>query len=154
MKYKIEETTVKPFMFLSIRDTCSPATIGQKMGMYLGEIMVYMEKNGLKQTSPPIAIYHKYEANIFDVEMGIPVDKAGKAKDKKIMFTEFKGCKALAAQYFGPYDKIGEAHEMMMHRINEHGLKFMGACWEEYVTDPGSEKDSSKWLTKIYYPIE
>lgn len=154
MKYKIEETTVKPFLFLSIRVTCTPATIGQKMGRCFGEIMAYMGKNGLKQTRPPIAFYHKYEGNIFDVEMGIPVDKAAKTKDKKIMFTEFKGGKSLVALYYGPYDNIGEAHKMMMHRVNEHGLKMNGACWEEYVTDPGTEKDSSKWLTKIYYPIE
>jgi effector-binding domain-containing protein len=154
MKYKMEEMEVKPFTFLSIRDTCSPVTIGTKMGKCYGEIMAYMGKNGIKQTSPCIAVYHKYEGNVFDVEMGIPVDKAPKLKDKKIQFTEFKGCKALVAQYYGPYENIGDAHEMMMHRINEHGLKISGACWEEYVTDPATEKDSSKWLTKIFYPFE
>jgi len=154
MKYKIEETTVKTFMFLSIRDTCTTKTIGPKMGRFLGEIMAYMGKNGLKQASPPITIYHKYEENIFDVEMGIPIDKTINIKDKKIKFTEYKGGKALVAQYYGPYEKIGDAHKMMMHHIDEHGLKVNGACWEEYVTDPSTEKDSSKWLTKIYYPIE
>jgi effector-binding domain-containing protein len=154
MNYKIEETEVKPFMFLSIRDTCSPATIGLKMGKYIGEIMAYMGKNGLLQTNPPIAIYHKYEGNIFDVEMGIPIDKIINFKDKKIKFTSFKGCKALVAQYFGPYEKIGDAHEMMMTRVSELGLKINGACWEEYVSDPATEKDPSKLLTKIYYPVE
>jgi hypothetical protein len=25
---------------------------------------------------------------------------------------------------------------------------------EQYVTDPGQEPDSSKWLTRVFYPVE
>ena len=154
MILKCEETTVKPFLFLSIRDTCSGATIGQKMGTYIGEIMAYMGKNGLTQTRPPMAFYHKNDGVVFDMEIAIPVDKAIKPKDKRIKFTEFKRCKAMFTEYYGVYDKIGDAHKTIMEMIQEKGLKMNAAPWEEYVTDPSTEKDSSKWLTRIYYPIE
>jgi effector-binding domain-containing protein len=154
MKYKIEEVVAEPYYYLSIRDTCTHATISAKLGTYYGEIMAYMEKNGLKQTKPPISLNHSYENGVMDMETGIPVDKAPKTKDKRIMYTQLKGGKALVADYYGPYDKIDAAHEALMHKVEEAGLKISGACWEEYITDPGVEKDSSKWHTKIYYPVE
>ncbi len=35
-----------------------------------------------------------------------------------------------------------------------NGLKHKAPVIEEYVTDPGKEPDSSKWLTRIYFFAE
>ena len=35
----------------------------------------------------------------------------------------------------------------------QHGLEAGVPAIEEYVTDPASEPDTSKWLTRIYYPL-
>ena len=35
-----------------------------------------------------------------------------------------------------------------------NGLEPSKLVMEEYVTDPGAEPDTSKWLTKIYYFLE
>jgi len=46
-----------------------------------------------------------------------------------------------------------DAHEALGAYMEEKNMKLVGAVMEEYVTDPMSEKDQSKWLTKISYPV-
>ena len=38
--------------------------------------------------------------------------------------------------------------------ILNKGKKISGPIREVYVTDPGMEKDTTKWLTEIIFPIE
>jgi len=49
---------------------------------------------------------------------------------------------------------VGQAHMAMEKYINENKLEALTPAVEEYVTDPGSEPDSTKWLTKIVYFVK
>ena len=40
-----------------------------------------------------------------------------------------------------------------MKWVKEKGHKPAGSMWESYLTDPGEEKDQSKWQTKLFLPI-
>ena len=37
--------------------------------------------------------------------------------------------------------------------LKENNTQAAGAPWEEYVTDPKTEPDTAKWLTRIYFPV-
>jgi effector-binding domain-containing protein len=54
----------------------------------------------------------------------------------------------------GGYSGIGKAHEAMDAYMASNKLEQKAPVIEEYITDPGSEPDSSKWLTKIMYLIK
>ena len=60
----------------------------------------------------------------------------------------------LMIAYHGAYDKSGSAHEAMDGYIKEKGLDHYGNVVEEYITDPMTEKDTTKWLTNIYYMVK
>jgi effector-binding domain-containing protein len=152
-EYKIVLEDVKAFCYIGIRDTCTYATIGQKMGMQFGQLMEYAAKNKAIEVSPPIAVYYKFENGIFDMESGIPIDKCLKSEGK-IKCIDVKDCKAAVAFYYGPYDKMEKAYKQLENWIKTNKKTISGAPWEEYVTDPTTEKDPSKWLTKIYFPVE
>ena len=55
---------------------------------------------------------------------------------------------------FGPYELTAKAHTAIHEYIGAHNKKIIGAPWEVYVTDPGLEKDTAKWETDVYYPVE
>lgn len=61
--------------------------------------------------------------------------------------------KVLKVEYFGAYEKTEKAHEALMNYVKEKGLT-QGLVIEEYVTDPGTEKDTAKWQTNIYYTLK
>lgn len=149
----IESTTVKAQNYLAIRDTVSIATIGQKLGLYYGMIGEVMKKQNLNFAGQPFAIYHNDSQTNWDMDAAIPVDKAGKA-DGKVKPGEIKAGNAVVAHYFGAYEGLGLAHLKIDEWLTSNNKKATGAPWEVYVSDPGVEKDTAKWQTDVYYPIE
>jgi effector-binding domain-containing protein len=60
----------------------------------------------------------------------------------------------LTIDYYGSYDKTEHAHNQMDKYIKEKNYKMVMPVIEEYITDPMTEKDTSKWLTRISYFVE
>jgi effector-binding domain-containing protein len=83
----------------------------------------------------------------------IPVAANAKVPSKyKVMQTE--GGDAVKGVYKGSYDKLQAIHDEMNTYIKYKNLTESGAPWEVYVTDPMMEKDTSQWITEVYYPIK
>ena len=64
------------------------------------------------------------------------------------------GGKFLHIDYYGDYSATETAHVAMDEYIKANGLTHKYPVIEQYVTDPGQEPDPSKWLTKVYYPLQ
>jgi effector-binding domain-containing protein len=56
--------------------------------------------------------------------------------------------------HFGAYDKTMYMYTAMDEYIQEFKLEETGGPIEEYITDPMSEPDTSKWQTNIYFPVK
>jgi effector-binding domain-containing protein len=153
-QFKIELAKIEDMQYYSERDTCSMVTIGTKLGKTYMEIVEFINKNKIKEINPPFAIYHKYEGNTFDMEAGIPVEKIIPCNNKRIKSGRFKPSMAVVAYYYGPYENDFLAHRQIKEWIIKNKKKIISSPFEVYVTDPSVEKDNSKWLTKIYYPVE
>lgn len=109
-------------------------------------------KGGAKMTGPPCGFYWTWDtiAQKTDMAAVIPLDKQVKVGGGVQIFS-IGGQQARVIEYFGAYDKIGEAHYAMDDYIAEKKLQFIPPAIEEYVTDPTTEPDTSKWLTKVIY---
>jgi effector-binding domain-containing protein len=150
--FQIEMTTVQPFHYMAVHDTATESTIGQKLGMNYGLIGAAMKKQNLKMAGPVMAIYYTPPPN-FEFDAAAHVDKPGK-DDGKVKAGEIKGGNAVVAHYYGAYEKIPAAWTAIKQYIANNNKKKTGTPWEEYVTDPMMEKDTAKWLTNIYFPVE
>jgi len=151
--FQIEMTTVQPMHYMAVRDTASFSTIGQKLGMNYGTIQATMKKQNLQMAGAPMAIYYSDSQTNWDMEAAIPVDKPGKA-DGKVKPGEIKAGNATVAHYHGAYDKMGDAWSSLKKYMADNNKKKVGAPWEVYLSDPMTEKDTAKWATDIYFPVE
>jgi len=151
--YKIEMTTVNAARYLAIRDTASVATIGQKIGQYFGMIQESMKKQKLNFAGPPFAIYYTDSKTNWDMETAIPVDKPGKA-DGNIKPGERKAGNAVVAHYFGAYENMVPVYESLNKYILENNKQITGPPWEVYITGSMTEKDTAKWQTDVYFPVQ
>jgi len=156
-EYTIEDS--KPMMCLTMVDSCSidPKIITEKYGNMFGQISVEMKAQKLEQAGAPFAVTIKYDANnnFMVFSPGIPVSAEVKdLKNKKIKFSKCAAQKCLVYNYYGDYSTMQASYEAMYKHIGENKLVVSGYSWEEYVTDPMTEKDTAKWLTRIYIPIK
>jgi effector-binding domain-containing protein len=150
---KIEPATTPDMIFASYRTMTDTSKISADIGKSLMKVGRFTTKAGLKQAGPVFAIYHSYSPEKIDIECAVPVDKMARGEGD-IKVTEWKAGNAVVAHYYGDYAGTGAAYELLKKWIADNNKKTTGPPWEVYVTDPGIEKDTAKWLTEVYFPIE
>ncbi len=148
-----KEIKVLAFTYIGIREKIKPVELGQKMGINFKELKMFIEKNKLKMTNVAFSIYYSFTKDEVEYEAGIPVEKC-KTGNNKIKIGQMKACKAIVTDYYGPYSGLGKEYEVIEKWIVDNKKKISGLPFEMYITGPITEKDSTKWLTKIYYPVE
>jgi effector-binding domain-containing protein/carbon monoxide dehydrogenase subunit G len=117
-----------------------------KIGAYLGEKKV-------QPAGPPGLIMHKWDEKGSDVEAFMPVAAKVDAKGD-ITSQQLKYKKAVAVEYFGDYAKMEQTYTDLEKWMETNKVKAIGSPWEVYITDPMTEKDTAKWQTNIFYPVE
>jgi len=124
------------------------STLGKSYELILTEI----QKQGLEQSGPPFAFYSNYNGETVELEPGIEVSTPGRSSGEIIAKT-IEPLNALRIDHYGSYDNIPDVY-LFIKELTARKLLTVGSDpWESYVTDPGTEPDTSKWLTQIYFPI-
>lgn len=110
----------------------------------------------LEMTGAPSAMYWSWNEETKDAEMSVAIPiKAENAKAPLgYSLYDMAAGDVLVIDYYGDYDHIGDAHMAMETYMEENKLEATGVVLEEYVTDPGKEPDTSKWLTRVVYPYK
>lgn len=105
-------------------------------------------------TGPPFAIYHEWdeETRQATIEFCIPVDTTRIEVEDDIKRRILSKSEGLEVDFYGPYSLIGQAHLIIEEYATANSLKLAPFGIEFYVSDPAEEPDTSKWLTKVYYP--
>lgn len=149
----IEPATTKEQLVATYKSTTNINTISSDIGASYGKIGEFLKKNKLEMAGPVFAIYHSFSPEKIEMECGVPINKEVKG-DGTVNVMKMPAGNAVVAHYYGSYMKTGSTHEAIAKYIKDNNLKQSGSPWEVYVTDPGVEKDTAKWLTEIYYPVE
>lgn len=156
-KFKTGEITVAEVqsqMALGIRVESGMDNIGEVMGNSFGKLMEHAGKSSVEIGGMPFAIWYQWEDTTkFVYECAIPVLKKVKGEGDIRFFNTYAG-KAVTAEHWGDYSTTGNSWGAVMKYIEDNKLETNGDAYEVYVTDPGTEPDTEKWLTVLYYPVK
>ena len=144
---------IDPFSYISILDSCSLEDVGQRINILYNELLVFGARSGIDITVRPIAIYHRLDEKKAVFELGIPVFKQIPVSGR-IRFKTMQGRDHVVASFYGAYDTLEDGHNAIQQWLLRYRRNLAGYPWEMYVTDPTTESDPNKWLTRIYYPVE
>jgi effector-binding domain-containing protein len=125
------------------------------MGVMFGELMAMQGKGKFEITGAPASIYHKWdEVNQFTVfENFVPVDREVAPKGR-VQYKVLPAGPAVMGTHFGNYDETMYLYVALDEYIKDFGLQEAGGPIEEYITDPMTEPDTSKWQTNVYFPVK
>ncbi|GIV32800.1 MAG: hypothetical protein KatS3mg031_0335 [Chitinophagales bacterium] len=151
--FQAEEVTTPLQWVLTLRDSCSVEDIPITLGSLYEKIVTFAMVSELPLKGYPIAIWHQFDpqADFVDVEAGIPLEDSISAPAG---FHVVKiGGKAVKTIHRGDYESMSTTYNAFSNWMKDKGISSSGPPWEVYVTDPGEEKDTTKWITEIYFPI-
>lgn len=153
--YTINEIQTEPKTYIGIKKTVTFDKIGPFFTETYPMVIADIKKAKLQPSEPMSGLYFTFDEKKMttDVVAAVPVSGA-KGKVGKSETFATKGGKALEVDFYGDYKNLGAAHNQIKAYITEKKMKFTAPVLEEYITDPMSEKDPNKWLTKIYYFVQ
>lgn len=150
----IEEVEIAQQYYLSYLDTCTEATIGKTLESAYTLISTTVEEQKLAVNGPPFAFYHSFAPDKVIVEAALPIATKPSLLKGQVTAGELKTTKAIRGSYMGPYSGLQLATMKVLDYAKVNNKKIMGSEWDTYITDPSTEKDSTKWLTLIHFPIQ
>lgn len=152
----ITQETVAPVTYVGLKHTMSPQdmqAISKEMARMYGELFTALKKSKVELAGAPFALYPSYSETSMDMVCALPVAANAKLPSKYALMTN-EGGNAVKAIHKGAYDKLEATHNEIAKFMEFKKLQSNGAPWEVYVTDPGVEKDTAKWITEVYYPVK
>jgi effector-binding domain-containing protein len=146
--------TVPEMLCLSIKDTATSETISEEMdGDYKALEEDILSLNLSNPGNPGLLLYNDHPKN-YIFRCVIPVQQMPAAKPSRSELFILEGTRAVVYNHYGPYQNIPLAYKELKTYITEQKLQQTGPAREFYITDPYLEKDTSKWLSKIYIPVK
>lgn len=154
--FEVKETDAMEKVFIVKKDSINMDKISAFYGKNLPAIMQAIQKAKLEMAGAPSGLFFSWNDSTKMTVMAaaIPVKGDANTKVKGFETVVVPAGKELQIAYYGSYDKTGEAHLAMDEYMKEKNLGQNIPVMEEYVTDPGMEKDTAKWLTNICYPVK
>ncbi len=153
MEYDITIKEVPAQVIAAVRLTVPPAEIGQHFGREMGKIVSLLGRLGVACVGAPVCLYHSYDEESVDMEVGIPVSGTF-AEGEGVHATELPAGSAAVTTHVGPYEQLGGAWEALMGWVQSHGHEQTGPCWESYTVDPGVVRDPAKFVTEVYCMVK
>jgi effector-binding domain-containing protein len=133
--------------------TVPRAEIASVMGPAISEIMSALAIQGVAPAGPLFSYHLKRPSDIFDVEVGFPVDQpiapAGRVKTGKL-----PAAKVVRTTYQGGYEGLGAAWGEFCAWIDAEGLDPQDSLWERYLVGPESSPDPEQWQTELNRPLK
>lgn len=151
---EIVETEEISYYYISA-DSVSVKDMGTLIGNSYGEIMAYLAEDANNYTGHPFTISRKWDNELMmgDIDICLPINSTKPGNERVKKATKESG-RAVRAMHYGKYELVGPAYFAAEEFIEKNGLKYNDFPREIYVTDPGQEPDTAKWLTYVEYPIE
>ncbi|MCL4281211.1 MAG: SRPBCC family protein [Flavobacteriales bacterium] len=153
--YEVDEVDRPAVTYCGIRNTVKWADLYSFFSGSFHTTEQALGQVGMKITGAPAGLFYKWDEakKSTDVMAAMPVVADSTVQVAGCTWVTIPAGKALKVTHHGNYDNTQEAHHAMDDMMKVKGLQLRDAVIEEYVTDPGQEPDTAKWLTNIYYPV-
>lgn len=152
--YQVQQMESPTKYFIGIRKKVSFEEMQPAMAEYLPKAHAAVTAAGIEMAGMPSSLYYAWDEENQQTDMAIVIPVKEKATVEGWETFEIPAGQMLLINYYGAYEDIGEAHYAMDDYIKANNLEGLEPVCEEYVTDPDTEPDTAKWLTRLYYPVK
>ena len=155
--YKIIEFDYQGGEFIAVKKQLKMEEMSAFFQQSAGQVMGYMQKNNIGINGTVTGLYYSWDEEKQESEsaFAVPFLSTKELKlDKGLEVIKLNPSKAIKIEYYGAYEKSANAHYAMDEYMKEKGIDHVPPVVEEYITDPTTEADTTKWLTNIIYLIQ
>lgn len=152
--YKIDVSVqkVKDSVILTTNTILNHAPDMQQVYKMIAALKQQVVQQKGVEMGPPMLNVHQSGANEFGVMVGIPIDRVIKASGQTSINKMVLG-NILVAEVKGGLTTVQSAINSLDTYRKDHSLVSPAMPYQSLITNRTTEPDTTKWITKIYYPI-
>ena len=149
--YQITQKLLEEKNFVMNRREVNADNIQQFYATNLGQLFGKVQAAGIEMDGMPCGLFFRLDkrGGTVDMAAAIPIKEAISLAGTSSHNIESRS--GLQIDYTGDYKGVQRAHSAMTEYLKDRSYFLDDPIIEEYVTDPGTEPDPSKWLTRITY---
>ena len=147
----IEHRMVVDTLLISTKKTFAAYPTIDQVYELVNDLKKYINVNAALQTNPPM-LHVVQDSNLFKTMVAIPINKTVQNSERFIIKKMIAG-KILISEIKGGSGNAEAGIKILESYMDDYHLTSPAISFQSMVTDRQVEKDSSKWITKIYYPI-
>jgi hypothetical protein len=148
----IRETSTADSMLVERRQIFGQYPSDSAIYVLIGKLQQFIRSHGGRETGYPMFNVTKGMGGGFEVRVALPTDKKMKA-DGIVEWRQLIHGKYLETDVRGGDGEVRSAMAQMRNYISDYKRTAMAIPFQSLVTDRRKEPDTTKWLTKIYFPI-
>ena len=147
----IQHRMVVDTLLISTKKIFAAYPTAEQVYELVNDLKKYIVVNGALQTNPPMLNVVR-DNNLFKTMVAIPINKTVQNSERFIIKKMVAG-KILISEIKGGSGNAEAGIKILELYMDDYHLTSPAISFQSLVTDRQKEKDSSKWVTKIYYPI-
>ena len=152
--YEIQPMDFKAKNYAAIRAEVKFSDMQQFFPESYAMIQETMSQERKKMTSAPVGLFYSWDEQNMTSDMAAGIPVKGEIETEQVKMIKIDTGTAYYLDYYGGYSGSYNAHTALGYYLKKNELELKMPIIEEYITDPRTEPDSTKWLTKIIYFAE
>jgi effector-binding domain-containing protein len=147
MPYDVQITHVEPQPIAVVRRQIRPDQLSKVVPDACGEVWQFIRASSIPHTGINLALYLDLEMNL---EIGVIVLGPFNS-ESSVICSATPGGRVATVAHFGPYNRLGDAHQAIKDWCAARQHAFAGPFWEIY--DHWND-DPSKLRTDVFYLLK
>ena len=148
----IRETSTADSMLVERQQVFEQYPSDSAIYVLVGKLQQFVRSHGGHETGYPMFNVTERVGGTLEVRVALPTDKEMKS-DRDVVWRQLIHGKYLEADVRGGDGAVRTAMRQMRNYISDYQRTMMAIPFQSLVTDRRMEIDTTKWLTKIYFPI-
>ena len=149
----IERERVQFSNLVSTKESFSHYPTTEDVYAIIARLRNYIRHVGAKELFSPMLNIKRTDSTNYTAQVGLPVDRELPDKDEINSKWMMKGGNILSGDVKGGRKQIEEAQRQMELYIRDYQRAIIAIPFQMLITDRIKEPDSTKWVTRIYYPV-
>ncbi len=127
-----------------------PSTL--EINNLINNLRGYIIQQGASETNYPMVHVTTLDSSRFETMIAIPVNKALRDSGN-FLFKRMVPGNILVTEVKGGRNTINKAFAQLENYLSDYRLETPAIPFESMVTDRFNEPDTTKWITRIYFPV-
>jgi hypothetical protein len=149
---QIVQDMVKDTILVSTKRILSKEPSQETVFEMIQQLKNYAQQTGAKQTGFPMLNVTVLDSTHFQTMVALPVDKQI-PETANFSWKRMVAGKILIGEVKGGVSCADNAMKQMQLYVQDYHITSPAIPFYSFVTDRALEKDSTKWITRIYYPV-